>query len=221
MVDVKSSSQRTSDSRPTLSSQQILSAAVARADHGGLTAVSMRGLARELGVTPMALYWHFADKNALVDAMVELVVEEAHFVDAPGGTWQERYRGVLTTLVEVLHAHPWVGRLVIERLVLLPNYLTALEILLDALRQAGLTPQEGAVLVQQSVQTVASLVEYEPHPAPDEDCRDEQKLGDLPGDQYPNVRAAAAALSTPSDPRQYYRLGIDTIIGGIVSIADR
>ncbi len=221
MVGVKSNSQRTSDTRPTLSSRRILTAAVSRADHGGLAGVSMRGLARELGVTPMALYWHFADKDALVDAMVELVVEEAHFGDVPGGTWQERYRGVLTTLVEVLQAHPWVGRLVIERLVLLPNYLGALEILLDALRQAGLPPQEGAVLVQQSVQTVASLVEFEPAATPDDDCREEQKLTDLPADQYPNVRAAAVPLGTPGDPQEYYRLGLDTIIGGIVAIADR
>lgn len=220
MVGVKSNSQRTSGTRPSLSSQQILSAAVARADHGGPAAVSMRGLARELGVTPMALYWHFADKDALVDAMVERVVEEAPFVDVPGGTWQERYRGVLTTLVEMLHAHPWVGRLVIERLVLLPNYLGALEILLDALRQAGLAPDEGAVLVQQSVQTVASLVEYEPRPEPDV-CRDEQRLEELPDDRYPNVRAAAVPLSTPGNPHDYYRLGLDTIIGGIVAIADR
>ncbi len=209
--------------RSGLSSERILQVAVATADRSGLSAVSMRGLARELGVTPMALYWHFADKDALLDAMAEQVVEEAHFADDPEAAWQERYRHVLVTLVELLHTHPWMGRLIIERLVPLPNYLNALEILLDALRQAGLTTRDGAVLVQQSVQTVVSLVEYEPRPKPDGDddgeCEDRDKLAALPADDFPNVRAAALPLSTPESPEEYYRLGLDTIVGGIVSIA--
>ena len=62
--------------RTPLSRARVLAAAVALADEGGLDAFSMRGLAQELGVVPMALYKHVANKDALLDAMIDIVFEE-------------------------------------------------------------------------------------------------------------------------------------------------
>src|SRR3954453_19076053 len=111
---------------PRLSAEQILAVAVAIADREGLTAVSMRRLARELSVTAMALYRHFEDKDRLLDAMAERMVGEARFEDDPQSAWDDRFRTVLAGLVSLLHDHPWMGRLVIERLVPQPKYLEAL-----------------------------------------------------------------------------------------------
>ena len=55
--------------QPGLSRDAILDRALAIADADGIDAVSVRRLARELGVTPMALYWHFAGKEALLHAL--------------------------------------------------------------------------------------------------------------------------------------------------------
>jgi TetR/AcrR family tetracycline transcriptional repressor len=212
--------------RSSLSAAEILTVAVIIADREGIAAVSMRRLARELSVTPMALYWHFDDKEQLLDAMAERVVADAEFTDSPDLTWDDRYRGVLITLVTLLQAHPWMGRLVIERIVPLPNYLAALEIMLDSARVAGLNPRLAAGLAQQSVQAVVILAEYEPrhdHPAPAgaEECSDREAfLGTVDADRFPNVRAAAEPLSTPQEIDDYYRYGLDMIIGGLRAIAD-
>ncbi|WP_185747123.1 TetR/AcrR family transcriptional regulator [Humibacillus xanthopallidus] len=202
-----------------------MAVAVALADAEGQSAVSMRRLARELGVTPMALYWHFSDKDALVGAMAEQVIRDAEFTDAAGGGWQDRYRGVLVALVELLHAHPWMGRLVIERVVPLPNFLTALESMLDCLRLAGLDPTVSVMVVQQSVQGVVGLVEYEPQPPADAATSASARqalqasLGSLEPSDFPNVRAASVPLAASVGGEAYYRLGLDTIVGGIEAVA--
>lgn len=209
-----------------LSAERILAMAVAIADSEGLDAVSMRRLGREHSVSPMAMYSHFKDKDDLLDAMAEQVVGDAEFTDIPHAGWESRYRSVLSTLVELLGAHPWMGRLVIERVVPLPNYLAALEIMLDGVRQAGLTPQLGAMLVQQSVQTVVALAEYEPRRSDESAGATVERaamagiLNNLAADAYPNVRAAAGPLTTPQNRDDYYRVGIDAIVGGIRVVAN-
>lgn len=67
--------------RPRLNRERVIAAAVEFADREGLAAVSMRKLADELGVVPMALYKHVADKEALIDGMVDAVIDE-YDVDA-------------------------------------------------------------------------------------------------------------------------------------------
>ena len=207
-----------------LSQERILRVAVALADAEGEAAVSMRRLARELDVTPMALYWHVADKRALLGAMAEQVILEARFDDDPTADWRSRYRSVLTALVDLLHAHPWLGHLVIERVVLLPSYLAALEAMLDSLRVAGLGPDRAVLLVQQSLQTVVSLVDHEPLravPEPEATQRAvlESSLRDLDPSDFPNIRAAAGALVSEPDVADYYRTGLDAVIGGIEAVA--
>lgn len=202
--------------RARLSQERIVTIAVAIADQEGLSAVSMRRLARDLSVTAMALYRHFDDKDDLIDAMAERAVAEARFVDDPDSGWDLRFRSVLSGLVSVLHEHPWMGRPLIERLVPSPKYLEALEILLASARQVGLNTEEAVILTQQAVQAVVTLVDYEPSPKPVRKWRAERDaLLELDLTRYPNVRAAATPLSGHFTPDTYYRLGLDTIIAGI------
>ena len=88
-----------------------MAAAVALADEDGIEALSMRKLAQALGVEAMSLYHHVANKDELLDAMVDVVFTE---VDLPAadGPWMVEVRGRCTSLREVLLRHPWaVGRL--------------------------------------------------------------------------------------------------------------
>lgn len=204
----------------------IVALAIEIADREGLTAVSMRRLASELAVTPMALYWHFSDKNHLLDSMAERVVAEAAFVDDPEEAWPDRYRQVLVSLVAMLRVHPWANRLVIERLVPLPNYLAALEIMLDCLRVAGFGTSLGALIAQQSVQSMAALVEYEPgrtgwSASDAEECaRVVAAMTALDGTVFPNVSAAVEPLTSPPDSELYFRLGVETNVRGVEALAE-
>lgn len=192
----------------------------------------MRRLARELGVTPMALYWHFADKDALLDAMAERVVTDfsisATFVaDLATESWPVRYRQVLSHLVELLRAHPWMGRMVIERIVPQRNYLTAMELMLDAGREAGFDIAENVIVCQQAVQAVVALVEDEPRASSSRRpvaalpmaAATAKILGDFGADEFPHLAAAVVPLTRPVAAARYYRLGLDLIIGGIAAVA--
>jgi TetR/AcrR family tetracycline transcriptional repressor len=214
-------------SRATLSAAQILKVAVSLADREGLDSVSMRRLGRELSVSPMGVYWHFKDKDRLLDAMTESVIATGRFDDLPGAAWDERLRRVLLALVAQLRDHPWVGRLVIERLVPLPRFMAALEIMLDSARQAGLSPQDGAMLIQLATQSAVALVEHAPDlksktpKQASQYAAERDELAELASAQYPNIRAAAEPLTGRQNVEDYYRLGIDMIVLGIGAVAHR
>ena len=92
--------------RKPLSSARVLQAAVALADEAGLEAFSMRGLAQELGVVPMALYKHVANKDQLLDGMVDIVFGEIELppVDLD---WRSAMRRRAISTRDALKRHSW------------------------------------------------------------------------------------------------------------------
>jgi len=92
--------------RKPLSRARVLQAAVALADNAGLEAFSMRGLAQELGVVPMALYKHVANRDALLDGMVDIVFSE---IELPSANldWRSAMRRRAISTREALKRHPW------------------------------------------------------------------------------------------------------------------
>jgi AcrR family transcriptional regulator len=100
--------EETARPREPLTKQRILSAAVARADEGGVEPLSMRRLARELGVVPMALYKHVANKDELLDGMIDVVVAE---IDPPieGADWKTTMRERILSARRAMLRHPWAA----------------------------------------------------------------------------------------------------------------
>jgi AcrR family transcriptional regulator len=92
--------------RKPLSSARVLQAAVALADEAGLEAFSMRGLAQQLGVVPMALYKHVANKEELLDGMVDIVFSE---IELPSEDldWRSAMRRRAISTREALKRHSW------------------------------------------------------------------------------------------------------------------
>src|SRR5438132_11791316 len=95
--------------RVQLSRDRVLRAAVALADNVGIEALSMRKLAEELGVVPMALYKHVASKEELLDGMIDVVVGE---IDPPvlGTGWKSGVRHRILSARQSLLRHPWASR---------------------------------------------------------------------------------------------------------------
>jgi AcrR family transcriptional regulator len=99
--------QRTTEPRRTrLNRDRVLCAAVALADQAGIEALSMRKLAEELGVVPMALYKHVASKEELLDGMIDIVVSE---IGPPAGDagWKAAIRARILSARQALRRHPW------------------------------------------------------------------------------------------------------------------
>lgn len=102
-------------SRTPLSRQRVLSAAVALADGGGVDALSMRRLAQELGVVPMALYKHVANKDELLDGMIDAVVGEIDPPVADAG-WKTAVRLRVLSARRMLLRHPWASGVIEARM---------------------------------------------------------------------------------------------------------
>lgn len=97
--------QKTATRKP-LSRARVLQAAVTLADEAELEAFSMRGLAQELGVVPMALYKHVANREELLDGMVDIVFSE---IELPSGDldWRSAMRRRAISTREALQRHRW------------------------------------------------------------------------------------------------------------------
>lgn len=92
--------------RIPLNRGRVLEAAVALADEAGLEALSMRRLAEDLGVVPMALYKHVANKDELLDGMVDVVIGEIASVGSGAG-WKDAVRLRVLSARQALLRHPW------------------------------------------------------------------------------------------------------------------
>ena len=100
--------------RAPLSRERVLAAAVALADTRGVESLSMRKLAQELGVVPMALYKHVANKDELLDGMIDVVVGE---IDPPAGDtdWKTAIRQRVLSARRALLRHPWASQVMESR----------------------------------------------------------------------------------------------------------
>ena len=97
---------RRAQPRVPLSRERVLQTALKIADQGGLESLSMRKLGQELGVEAMAVYYHFANKDEVLDGIVDLVFGE---IDLPvaGAAWKTAMRQRAISLRDVLARHRW------------------------------------------------------------------------------------------------------------------
>jgi len=100
--------------RTPLNRERVLAAAVELADREGVEGLSMRRLAAELGVVPMALYKHVANKDELLDGMIDVVVAE---IDPPrtDTDWKTAVRERILSARRMLLRHPWASRVMESR----------------------------------------------------------------------------------------------------------
>jgi AcrR family transcriptional regulator len=144
-----------------LDRQTVLAAAIALADDVGLEGTTVRRLTGRLGVTPMALYRHVADKDDLFDGMADRLYAELELPVA-GGDWWEGLAGLARSTRRLLLAHPWAVPLFARPLP--GEHARALDAALRAvLLDAGFTPAEARELHGQLSGMVFSLVALELH----------------------------------------------------------
>ncbi|MCY0936855.1 TetR/AcrR family transcriptional regulator [Streptomyces sp. H34-S4] len=124
--------------RTPLSRDRVLRAAVAFADAAGIDALSMRRLAQELGVVPMALYKHVANKEELLDGMVEVVFAGIEG-QVPGSDWKGAVRGRILGARATLLAHTWAAQVIRSRTSPTPAVLAYLDSVIGMFRAGGLS----------------------------------------------------------------------------------
>jgi AcrR family transcriptional regulator len=112
--------------RIPLSRDRVLAAAVELADEGGIEAVTMRRLAQQLGVEAMSLYYHVANKEEVLDGMIDAVMTELNTAVAGVETdsdWKANLRARILTAREVLLRHKWAPSVLESRINMSPSVM--------------------------------------------------------------------------------------------------
>ncbi len=122
--------------RVPLTRARVLRTAVALADQGGVEALSMRKLAQALDVVPMALYRHVANKDELLNGLVDVVVGE---IDPPldGADWKTAMRERILSARRALLRHPWASKVMESRTTPTPVVLGYMDSMIGLLRTGG------------------------------------------------------------------------------------
>jgi TetR/AcrR family transcriptional regulator, tetracycline repressor protein len=214
---------RSDATRVRLSREAIVVSAVALADAEGLDAVTIRRLAQEHGVTPMAMYWHFSDKDSLLDGLAEYVIETVDLPAPSDAPWDDQVRDVLAAFLVAIRPHPALAALTLRRILAAESGLQIAERVLELLRRAGFTPAKAAEVGTFLICSIITLVAADPSPAPPRPEADEEqvmrdkraRLSSLPPERYPNVIAAGPALVTCRDGDDYFDLNLDLLVQGV------
>jgi AcrR family transcriptional regulator len=207
----------------------VVEGALALAEAEGLGAVTIRRLARELGVTPMALYWHFRSKDELLEAMAASIFEEVDLSVDASARWQDQLRALLGSMLGVLRARPSTTILLSRRTASSEGSLRATEVTLEILRRGGFSPAEATQIARHALSSVTNLVSGEPgvvvreEPGTLIDARRRARLflESLPPERYPRLVEAATPLSEGVNPDAYFDFGLDLLLGGIEAMAGR
>ena len=124
--------------RQPLDRERVLEAAATLADEVGLEATSMRRVADALGVTAMALYKHIANREELIDGMLDKLVASFE-APADGVTWQQALRAAISSARATMSAHPWAQAAIETRATASPTVLAYMDSLMAIMFDGGLS----------------------------------------------------------------------------------
>ena len=209
----------TAKHRAPLSREKVLRAAVALADTAGIDSLTMRKLGQELEVEAMSLYNHVANKDDILDGMVDLVFGEIE-LPPDQAEWKPAMRKRAISAHEALLRHPWATSLMQSRTNPGPATLTHHDAVLGSLRRAGFT----LVMAAHAVSVIDGYV-YGfalqqiniPLQSPEQVAEvGENLLRQLAG-QYPHLAEmiVAHALKPGYDYAQEFEFGLDLILDGL------
>ncbi len=122
--------------RLPLSRDRILHAALELADEGGIESLTMRKLGQALGFEAMSLYKHVANKDDVLDGILDLVLDESE-PPSPAGDWDTAIRTSAISVHEALRRHPWSCTLLMSPRHARPARVRYMDLLLGRLREAG------------------------------------------------------------------------------------
>lgn len=134
-----------------LTRDEIMHAALAIVDEEGLARLSMRNLARRLGVEAMSLYHHVASKDALLTGVVETVMQEMDLAEPIPEDWMGVLEAMLVSFRRVLAAHPNTVPILMTRPLASATTADYVEAPLRVLGQAGMTPAQAGELYHAAI----------------------------------------------------------------------
>lgn len=211
-----------------LSKATVAERALRLADEEGLDAITIRRLAKELGVTPMALYWHFKNKEELLMGVVDHVFSEVRADRSAGDPWQKQLRAIFETAIGVMRAHPCLPDLMhATDKTQTPSFTRATNDTLALLADAGFDVEEAYWIAMYLLNGAMGLVAGQPdHPATvpadqAEEWRRQKRvqMECLPADKFPMMIEFAKTYQRAPDVERYYAFGMDLLMSAVETMA--
>ena len=212
--------------RAPLTRERALTTALALADAEGLTALTMRRLAQELGVEAMSLYHHVANKDDILDGMVDLVFAEIE-LPAPDVAWRPGMLARARSARAALTRHRWAISVMESRTSPGPATLRHHDAMLGACRRAGFSVPMAAHAISLIESYVYGFVLQEVN-LPFDDTSDmtlmvEAILGQMSADEYPYLYELTKehVLKPGYAYGKEFEYGLGLILDGLEGAAER
>jgi AcrR family transcriptional regulator len=210
--------------RIPLNRERVLHAAVALADESGSESLSMRKLGEAVGVEAMSLYHHVANKDDLLDGMVDVVFSEIE-LPSDGTDWRTGMRERAISVRAALTRHPWATPLMQSRSTPGPATLRHHDTVIGTLRSAGFP----IALVAHAFSALDSYIygfALQQRSLPFETEEETAELATaimarFPADQYPHLVELTVehVLQPGYDYGEEFALGLDLILDGLERLA--
>jgi AcrR family transcriptional regulator len=201
--------------RGALTQEAIAAAALDLIDRDGLDALSMRRLAERLEIGTMTLYGYFRDKDALLDAVVEVAAAERP-PQSGSGPWQEQVRQSARTLYAGLSRHPALVQLRMRRPIMTPGAFRGTEAALQVMRDAGFSLEEAAHAFRLLFVYVFGFAAFSAPEITDELRRNVRAaLAPLPPGDYPVMTEMGERLANTMGGDEAFERGLDLAVAGM------
>lgn len=223
---MKAQAEAQTDARIPLSRERVLRAAVALADESGLESLTMRRLAQKLGAEPMSLYYHVANKDALLDGVADLflgeIIDITGKIEVSSGDWKRALRRRILSAREILLRHPWAPQIVQSRTNMSTSSLRYFDSLIGLLLEAGFSID----LTHHALHALGSrALGFTQEMYDDSDPPDEEAMAgflEQNAHEYPNVAAMVKGISHDADTtlgwcddQVEFEFGLDLILEGL------
>jgi AcrR family transcriptional regulator len=210
-------------SRRALTRERVVAEALAVVNTDGAQALSMRALARRLGVVPGALYRHVRNKEQLYDLILDAVLAEVDCRSDLALPWIAQVATLTHRLRAVLESHPGIAALLKTRDPVSPASLALAEAFLAPLHAAGLSGHEAALAFRLIYDYTLGFALADPASPAEQRLHDSAArqqlhafLRSLPASSFPTL-AAHGTYAWADDREQRFTSGLDTVICGLQS----
>jgi AcrR family transcriptional regulator len=210
-------------SRRALTRERVVAEALAVVNTDGARVLSMRALARRLGVVPGALYRHVRNKEQLYDLILDAVLAEVDCRTDPALPWIAQVATLTHRLRAVLESHPGIAALLKTRDPVSPASLALAEAFLAPLHAAGLSGHEAALAFRLIYDYTLGFALADPASPAEQRLHDSAArqqlhafLRSLPASSFPTL-AAHGTYAWADDREQRFTSGLDTVICGLQS----
>jgi AcrR family transcriptional regulator len=212
-------------SREPLSRERILRAALAVADDGGLDGLTIRSLAQQLGTKPMSVYHYVANKDEILDGLVDLVFAEIVLPEATGD-WRAEMTRRARSAIEVLRRHSWSIGLLESRTTPGPATLQHHDATIAALRAGGFSIVETAhayAVLDAYTYGFAVQLSSLPFEGPDGAAEVSASIMEAMAGAYPHLAEFAEehALQPGYDFAAEFEFGLGLVLDGLVRMVER